>query len=75
MIDLQWYVSNGYYTAFTCYEIHALDSGKTLVWRGDYTSISMKQLRKGVERMFSVNIMIQEVKKSIRFFLEDLGKK
>ncbi len=78
VVDLQWYVTSGYYVAFTCYELHPLEVGKTaatLVWRGDYTSISMKQLRKGVERMFSVNVMIQEVKKSIRFFLEDLGKR
>ncbi len=78
LIDLQWYVTSGYYTAFTCYELHPLEMGRTaatLIWRGDFTSISMKQMRKGVERMFSVNVMIQEVKKSIRFFLEDLGKK
>lgn len=78
VIDLQWYVSGGYYTAFTCYELYPLEMGKTdatLIWRGDYTSISMKQLRKGVERLFSVNIMVQEIKKSIRFFLEDLNKK
>lgn len=78
VVDLQWYVSGGYYTAFTCYELHPLQMGQsqaTLVWRGDYTSISMKQLRKGVERLFSVNIMVQEIKKSIRFFLEDINKK
>ncbi len=78
LIDLQWYVTSGYYAAFTCYELHPLEMGRTaatLIWRGDYTSISMKQMRKGVERMFSVNVMIQEVKKSIRFFLEDLGKR
>lgn len=77
VVDLQWYVTSGYYTAFTCYDLYPLEMGKTeatLIWRGDYTSISMKQLRKGVERMFSVNVMIQEVKKSIRLFLEDLGK-
>ncbi len=77
LLDLQWYVSGGYYVSATCMELYPIQAGKTpatLIWRGDYTAISMKQIRKGMERLFSVNIMLQEVKKSIRFFLQDLAQ-
>jgi hypothetical protein len=77
ILDLQWYVSGGYYLSATCQELYPMQVGKTeatLVWRGDYTAISNKQIRKGMERLFSANIMLQEVKKTIRFFLQDLAR-
>lgn len=71
--DLQYYVSSNYYASLILYDIVPAKGG-SLMWRGDYILTPEVLEMKGVERVFSDNILIKEVKKSINYFRKDLGK-
>ena len=78
LADVQYYVSNSYYTAVTLYEIWPIQAGArtgALVWRGDYFTAPMLAFTKGTERIAYGALMLQDIKKGIRFFKEDLRAK
>jgi hypothetical protein len=69
--DFQYYVCSNYYSSLVLYQIFPSGNG-SLIWRGDYVfSPEMAQL-KGVERLFSENILLKEVKKTLEYFKQDL---
>jgi hypothetical protein len=75
LLDIEYYVSGNYYTSATLYEIWPIrDGGRTgsLVWRGDLFAAPLLRFTKGVERLASGVIMIQEIKKEVRCFQDSL---
>jgi hypothetical protein len=75
LLAIDYYASSTYYAAATLYEIWPIRDGKktgSLVWRGDFLAAPTLRYTKGIERMAFGVIMIQEVKKEIRCFLDDL---
>ena len=78
LMDVEYYVSGSYYDAVTLCEIWPIQIGdKTaaLVWRGDFCSARTLAFTKGTERMAYGAIMVQEIKKIIRCFQDDLQAK
>jgi hypothetical protein len=78
LLDIDYYASSTYYAAATLYEIWPIRDGKktgSLVWRGDFLAAPMLRYTKGIERLAYGVIMIQEIKKVIRCFLDDIRTK
>ncbi|MDD2707900.1 MAG: hypothetical protein PHV34_07795 [Verrucomicrobiae bacterium] len=71
VIDCGYYVSNAYYTSLVLFEVWPVEGG-SLVWRADLLSSSSVAAAKGIERMAFSMVMIQEIKKAIRFFQRDM---
>jgi hypothetical protein len=75
LLDVQYYVSGTYYTFVTLYEVWPIRVGEqsaTLVWRGDFFAAPTLAFTKGVERLAYGVIMLQELKKAIRCFQDDV---
>ncbi|MFH1067431.1 MAG: hypothetical protein V1746_05985 [bacterium] len=75
--DFQYYVSSEYNQSLILYEIWPASfqgTSGSLVWRGDYVLSPSLAYAHGMERMFSENVFLQEVKKAIGFFRRDLAK-
>jgi len=71
--EVSYYVTGKYYTALVLYDLVPMQfEGKehTLIWRGDYVITSSIGFLKGIERVAAENIMLQEVKNSIRMFIQ-----
>ena len=78
LLDIDYYASNTYYTSATLYEIWPIRDGKktgSLVWRGDFLAAPMLRYTKGIERIAYGVIMIQETKKLISCFLDEIRTK
>ncbi|GFE60627.1 hypothetical protein [Geobacter sp. AOG2] len=78
LLDIDYYASGTYYAAATLYEIWPIHDGKktgSLVWRGDFLAAPMLRYTKGIERIAYGVIMIQEIKKVIHCFLDDIRTK
>jgi hypothetical protein len=78
LADVGYYVSNGYYTSATLYEVWPIQVGEksgALVWRGDYFAAPMLAYTKGVERIAYGALMLQGIKKEIRCFQDSLKAK
>ncbi|MFZ5806147.1 MAG: hypothetical protein ACOY3I_02925 [Verrucomicrobiota bacterium] len=69
--DFQYYVCSNYYSSLVLYQIVPSGNG-SLIWRGDYVLSPEMASLKGVERLFSENILLKEVKKTLEYFKEDL---
>ncbi len=75
LLDIDYYASSTYYASATLYEIWPIHDGKktgSLVWRGDFLAAPTLRYTKGIERIAFGVIMIQEIKKEIRCFLDDI---
>jgi hypothetical protein len=75
LADVGYYVSGNYYTSITLYEIWPISGGKksgSLVWRGDYFAAPTLAFTKGTERIAYGALMLQDIKKEIRCFQDDL---
>ncbi len=73
-LDLTYYSSGGIYTSFTLSDIWKVEvegGPASLVWQGQFVSAPSLALTRGVERMATGKIMVQELKKSIRYFQKD----
>lgn len=78
MLDVQYYVSGAYYTFVTLYKVWPVQVGgksAALVWRGDFFAAPTLALTKGAERLAYGAIMLQELKKAIRCFQNDVVAK
>jgi hypothetical protein len=78
ILDIDYYASSTYYAAATIYEIWPIKDGKktgSLVWRGDFLAAPTLRYTKGIERIAYGVIMIQEIKKVIHCFLDDIRTK
>jgi hypothetical protein len=78
LMDEEYYVCGNYYTSATFYEIWPIQVGNrmgTLVWRGDFFAAPTLSFTKGIERIAYGAIMLQEIKKEIRSFQEDMKAK
>lgn len=76
LLSIEYYVSGTYYASATLYEIWPFRyGGKTgsLIWRGDLFAAPQLRFTKGIERIASGAIMIQEIKKEVRCFQESLA--
>jgi hypothetical protein len=77
LLDITYYVSGTFYTSATLFEIWPIsDGGKTgsLVWRGDFFASHVLRFTKGIERIATGALMIQELKKEIRCFQDSVGR-
>ena len=75
LLDIDYYASSTYYAAATLYEVWPIHDGKrigSIVWRGDFLAAPSLKYTKGIERIAFGVIMIQEVKKEIRCFLDNV---
>ena len=75
LADVGYYVSGNYYTSITLYEVRPIQVGAqlgSLVWRGDYFAAPMLAFMKGTERIAYGALMLQDIKKEIRCFQDDL---
>jgi hypothetical protein len=75
LLDVQYYVSGTYYTVATLYEIWPSPVGEkseALVWRGDFVAAPTLAFTKGFDRLAYGGIMLQELKKAIRVFQDDV---
>jgi len=78
LMDAEYYVSGSYNGAITLCEIWPIRVGGksvALVWRGDFVSARTLALVKGVNRIAYGAIMVQEIKKVVRCFQDDLRGK
>ena len=78
LADVQYYVNANYFTSITLYEVWPIESaGKpaALVWRADYFAAPMLAFTKGTERIAYGALMMQDIKKEIRYFEEDVKEK
>ena len=78
MVDMEYYVSGNYYTSTTLYEIWPIrvgDRSGSLIWRGDFFAAPTLRFTKGTERLAYGAIMVQEIKKEIRCFQDDMKTK
>jgi len=78
LMDAEYYVSGSYNGAITLCEIWPIrigDRSAALVWRGDFVSARTLALVKGIDRIAYGAIMVQEIKKVIRCFQDDLRRK
>jgi len=77
LLDAQYYVSGTYYTSVTLYQVWPSQIGEkpgALVWRGDFFAGPTLAYLKGFERLAYGTIMLQELKKTIRCFQDDINK-
>jgi hypothetical protein len=75
LLDVQYYVSGRYYAAATLCEIWPIRVGEksgALVWRGDFVAAPTLAFIKGIDRIVYGAILLQEVKKVVRCFQDDL---
>ena len=75
MADMEYYVSGNYYTSVTLYEIRPIrvgDKSGSLIWRDDFFAAPTLKFTKGTERMAYGAIMLQEIKKEIHYFQDDM---
>lgn len=72
VLDCEYYVTNGYYTLLIGYEVWPVEGG-SLVWRADLLSADSLAKAKGIERMAHDNILVLEIRKSIRCLREDVA--
>jgi hypothetical protein len=75
LLDVQYYVSGKYYAAATLSEIWPIRVGEksgALVWRGDFVAAPTLAFTKGIDRIVYGAILLQEVKKVVRCFQDDL---
>lgn len=78
LVDVGYYVSGNYYTSATLYEVWPIQVGEkpgALVWRGDYFAAPMLAFTKGTERIAYGALMLQDIKKEIHCFQDDLKAK
>ncbi|MGD1019233.1 MAG: hypothetical protein ABSA12_07920 [Verrucomicrobiia bacterium] len=74
-LDVQYYVSGKYYAAATLSEIWPIQIGEkseALVWRGDFVAAPTLAFTKGTDRIIYGAILLQEIKKVVRCFQDDL---
>ncbi len=77
ILDLQFYVSNSYFTSVTLYELFPVTvNGQscTLIWRCDYVSAPALMSVRGVEQMAAGMLMSQSIKQAVQFFITDINK-
>lgn len=77
IVGCEPFASNGYLASLAFYEFWPIEAGgrpATLVWRQDMVSAPSLAMTRGIERIASGGIMVQEIKRSIRLFREDLDK-
>ena len=74
LVDCEYFVSNGYYTALIAYDLWPVEGG-SLVVRVDLLSADSLADAKGIERLAHENILTLEIRKSIRFLCEDVAKR
>jgi len=75
LADFEYYVSGNYYTSLTLYEVWPIQVGGkpgALVWRGDYFAAPTLAFTKGTERIAYGALMMQDIKREIRCFRDDL---
>ena len=75
--EITFYVSSQYNLSLILYELFPVTvQGKiqTYVWRGDYVITPALGFAKGIEQMAAQNIMLLEIKKSIRDFCDECRK-
>jgi len=75
LLDVQYYVSGKYYAAATLSEIWPIQVGEkseALVWRGDFVAAPTLAFTKGTDRIIYGAILLQEIKKVVRCFQDDL---
>jgi hypothetical protein len=78
VVDVEYYVSGNYYTSVTLYEIWPIRVGGksgSLIWRDDFFAAPTLKFTKGTERLAYGAIMLQEIKKEIRCFQDDMKTK
>ena len=78
LMDAQYYVSGVYYSFVTLYEVWPIEIGgqaAALIWRGDFFAAPVLEFTNGFERLAYGAIMIQELKKAIRAFQDDVKTK
>ena len=78
IMDVQYYVSAKYFVAATLYEIWPIGLGEklgALVWRGDFVAAPTLAFTKGTDRIVYGAILLQEIKKVVRCFQDDLKVK
>jgi hypothetical protein len=78
LLDVQYYVSGKYYVAATLCEIWPIPVGAksgALVWRGDFVAAPTLAFTKGADRIIYGAILLQEIKKVVRCFQDDLRAK
>ncbi len=78
VVEVEYYVSCQYYLSLILYRFwpYELDGREaTLVWRGDYVMLPGDSLLKGIERLAAQKIMLIEIKRSIRGFIDEFGGK
>jgi hypothetical protein len=78
LLDVQYYVSGKYYAAATLCEIWPIRVGEksgALVWRGDFVAAPSLAFARGIDRMVYGATLLQEVKKLVRCFQDDLKPK
>lgn len=77
IVDCDLYCSNGLYASCILRQIWPVriqDKEASLVWRMDLVSAPSMAFTKGIERMAAGGLMLQEIKKAVRFFREDLDR-
>ena len=75
LADIEYYVSSNFYTSITLYEVWPIQVGgksAALVWRGDYFAAPTLAFTKGTERIAYGALMLQDIKKEIHCFQDDL---
>jgi hypothetical protein len=78
VLDVQYYVSGKYYAAATLSEIWPIRVGEksgALVWRGDFVAAPTLAYAGGLDRMVYGAVLLQEIKKVVRCFQDDLKAK
>ena len=78
VMDVQYYVSGKYYAAATLSEIWPIRIGEkseALVWRGDFVAAPTLPFIKGADRIVYGAILLQEIKKVVRCFQDDMKVK
>lgn len=78
VMDEEYYVCGNYYASAALYEIWPIQVGQrtgALVWRGDFFAAPTLSFTKGTERIAYGAIMLQEIKKEIRSFQDDVKAK
>jgi len=75
ILKAQYYVSGTYYTSVTLFQVWPIQVGEksgALVWRGDFYAAPSLALTRGIDRLATGAIMLQELKKAIRCFQADV---
>ncbi|MHC1764087.1 MAG: hypothetical protein AB9869_07255 [Verrucomicrobiia bacterium] len=78
LLDVQYYVSGTYYIYATLYKVGPIQAGArtgALVWRGDFFAAPGLAYTKGTERLAYGAIMVQDLKKAVRCFQDNVTAK